>query len=307
MRFVRIFDISRGNPCPIRIEIYPAHDRDGRIRCAQQRGISQLAEKPEIIGYRFGDGPHLPHAEPKSARMGDRFDRCGNHEIAQPRRRNDESNHPSCRRPVGRAANAFRIWSRLPLNSSTRFLCPRRHNARSRAGHWIRRQSGSGDRHKHPQNGARIAGLQSIARTNKGSGQANPAAEDPDLLRRIYGKELLDSLKKEEKRDRRRLLLDLLETHGDAARALAFEQLKELLASTNVAIDWHFAPNLVCILNGIHRTGDVPAGAEIDVVAPLLRLSLPAPLIKEAISPADPYRVRALLARWIEEGVLTVE
>ena len=134
------------------------------------------------------------------------------------------------------------------------------------------------------------------------------------LLRKILSffdeftvKNLMDRLKKEEKRDRRRLLLDLLETHGDAARALAFEQLKELLASTNVAIDWHFAPNLVCILNGIHRTGDVPAGAEIDVVAPLLRLSLPAPLIKDAISPADPYRVRALLARWIEEGVLTVE
>ncbi len=27
----------------------------------------------------------------------------------------------------------------------------------------------------------------------------------------------------------------------------------------------------------------------------------------EAICPADPYRVRAMLARWIEEGVLTVE
>ena len=119
-------------------------------------------------------------------------------------------------------------------------------------------------------------------------------AKDQDrqiLLRKILSffdeftvKNLLDSLKKEEKRDRRRLLLDLLETHGDAARALALERLKELLASTNVAIDWHFARNLVCILNRIPRTGDVPAGAEIDMVAPLLRLSLPAPLIKEAIS-----------------------
>jgi hypothetical protein len=111
------------------------------------------------------------------------------------------------------------------------------------------------------------------------------------LLRKILSffdkfaaKNLLDSLKKEEKRDRRGLLLDLLETHGDAARALALERLKELLACTNVAIDWHFARNLVCILNRIHRTGDVPAEAEIDLVAPLLRLSLPAPLIKEAIS-----------------------
>jgi hypothetical protein len=111
------------------------------------------------------------------------------------------------------------------------------------------------------------------------------------LLRKILSffdefsaKNLLDSLKKEEKRDRRRLLLDLLETHGDAARTLVLERLKELLASTNVAIDWHFARNLVCILNRIPRTGDVPAGDEIDMVAPLLRLSLPAPLIKEALS-----------------------
>jgi hypothetical protein len=117
------------------------------------------------------------------------------------------------------------------------------------------------------------------------------------LLRKILiffdeftAKNLLDSLKKEEKRDRRRLLLDLLETHGDAARAMAFERLKELLACTNVAIDWHFARNLVCILNRIHRTGDVLAKAEIDMVAPLLRLSLPAPLIKESINFAGQTR-----------------
>ncbi len=143
------------------------------------------------------------------------------------------------------------------------------------------------------------------------------------LLRKILSffdeftvKTLLDNLKKEEKRDRRRLLLDLLETHGDAARALVLERLKELLACTNVTIDWHFARNLVCILNRIHRTGDAPAGAEMDMIAPLLRLSLPAPLIKEAISFAGQIRcaqsedllistadkLEALVAEYAESG-----
>ncbi len=110
------------------------------------------------------------------------------------------------------------------------------------------------------------------------------------LLRKVLNffdefavKNLLDSLREEEKRDRRRLLLDLLVTHGDAARKMALEKLKELLASTNVATDWYFARNLVYILNEIPRAGDVPLKDEIGLVAPLLRLSLSAPLVKEVI------------------------
>jgi hypothetical protein len=94
---------------------------------------------------------------------------------------------------------------------------------------------------------------------------------------------MLDRLQKEEKRDRRRLLLSLLEVHGKAARRMAFERLREQLGKTNVATDWHFTRNLVCILNDIPRDRDVSLKEEIELVAPLLRLSLPGPLIKEAI------------------------
>jgi hypothetical protein len=118
-----------------------------------------------------------------------------------------------------------------------------------------------------------------------------------NLLRKILNffdeftaKNMLDSLKKEEKRDRRRLLLDLLETQGDAARTVVSDRLKELLSHTNVATDWHFARNLVCVLSRVPRAGDAEAKEEIELIAPLVRLSLPAPLVKEAIKLAGQTR-----------------
>jgi hypothetical protein len=94
---------------------------------------------------------------------------------------------------------------------------------------------------------------------------------------------MLNSLQTEEKRDRRRLLLDLIEIHGDVARKMAIERLQRLLLDTDITTDWHFARNLVCILTRIPRAADVPPKAEIDLVAPLMQLSLPPPLLKEAI------------------------
>ncbi|MBP1609586.1 MAG: hypothetical protein H6Q04_1821, partial [Acidobacteria bacterium] len=110
------------------------------------------------------------------------------------------------------------------------------------------------------------------------------------LLQKVLGffdefsvKNLLDSLEGEEQRERRWLLLGLLESHADAAREMASERLKEVLADTNVAIDWYFARNLVHILNSVPPGGDFSPKMELELVAPLLRLSLPVPLIKEAI------------------------
>jgi len=94
---------------------------------------------------------------------------------------------------------------------------------------------------------------------------------------------VLNSLKKEGKRERRRLLLSLLEVHGDEARRIAFERLKEHLPDANIAVDWHFARNLVYILNQIPRQAGVSVSEEMNLVAPLLRLSLPSPLLKETI------------------------
>jgi hypothetical protein len=110
------------------------------------------------------------------------------------------------------------------------------------------------------------------------------------LLRKILNffdefsvKNILNNLQTEEKRDRRRLLLDLLETHGGEARKMAFERLKELTAAAELPTDWYFARNLVCILNKIAPVGDVPPKMEAELIAPLFQLSMPVPLVKEAI------------------------
>jgi len=110
------------------------------------------------------------------------------------------------------------------------------------------------------------------------------------LLRKILNffdaftvKNLLVSLENEEQRERRWLLLGLLEVYGNTARKMAFERLKEVLADTNVATDWYFARNLVYLLNTIPHGGDFAPQAELELLAPLLRLSLPAALIKEVI------------------------
>jgi hypothetical protein len=121
--------------------------------------------------------------------------------------------------------------------------------------------------------------------------------EKHHLLRKVLNffdafavEKLLEELRKEEKRERRRLLLDLLEIHGGDARKMAFEQLRELVANTNLSADWHFARNLVCILARIPRTGEAPPKAEMQLIAPLLQLSMPGPLVKEAIKFAGQTR-----------------
>jgi len=123
------------------------------------------------------------------------------------------------------------------------------------------------------------------------------ARDKHPLLRKVLNffdafsvENLLEDLRKEEKRERRRLLLDLLEIQGDAARRSAIERLQELLAGTNLSADWHFARNLVCILARIPRTGKSSLKEEIQLIAPLLQLSMPGPLIKEAIKFAGQTR-----------------
>jgi hypothetical protein len=94
---------------------------------------------------------------------------------------------------------------------------------------------------------------------------------------------ILESLRKEEKRDRRRLLLDLVEIYGNDARKMALDRLQMRMLETDIAADWHFARNLVCILNNIPRSREIPIKTEFEAVAPLLRSSLAPPLVKEAI------------------------
>ena len=118
---------------------------------------------------------------------------------------------------------------------------------------------------------------------------AESAAQHP-ALRRLLGffrglspEGLLDQLSREEKRDRRRLLLALLEVHGEAARAAAFEALASPI-SDHAAQDWYLRRNLLYLLRRIPRPPDAPTAEEAEVTARHLHLKFPPPLLKEALA-----------------------
>ncbi|MBN1569529.1 MAG: DUF4388 domain-containing protein [Acidobacteria bacterium] len=94
---------------------------------------------------------------------------------------------------------------------------------------------------------------------------------------------MLNRLQTEERRDRRRLLLILITAHGSAARKAALQRLKEQIETVDAGSDWHFMRNLICLLADIPRSRDASPNEEMDLVAPLVTLSLPMPLVKEAI------------------------
>ena len=94
---------------------------------------------------------------------------------------------------------------------------------------------------------------------------------------------LIGELQGEEKRDRRRLLLSLLEIHGAEARATALSLLVAAKRS-NPAHDWHFKRNLLYLLRRIPRGTEDPSDSELDVLILLANPSLPPPLVKEAIA-----------------------
>jgi hypothetical protein len=118
---------------------------------------------------------------------------------------------------------------------------------------------------------------------------AESTAQHP-ALRRLLGffrglspEGLLDQLSHEEKRDRRRLLLALLEVHGEVARAAAFEALASPI-SDHAEQDWYLRRNLLYLLRRIPRPPDTPTAAEAELTARHLHLKFPPPLLKEALA-----------------------
>jgi Domain of unknown function (DUF4388) len=96
---------------------------------------------------------------------------------------------------------------------------------------------------------------------------------------------ILEALPGEPKRDRRRLMLLLLEVHGAPARTAAFERLTHSLGPAVGEEEWFFRRNLLYVLRRIPRTPDGPAfDSEIDVVLQHARLGLPLLVVKEAIA-----------------------
>jgi Domain of unknown function (DUF4388) len=116
-------------------------------------------------------------------------------------------------------------------------------------------------------------------------------AESPDkhpylrpVLRffRAYGPpSLLEQLQEETRRDKRRLLLTLIEVHGEAGRAAAYERLVADPGGTQT--DVYLMRNVVSLLRAIPRTDDTPAVLDEEVarVAGLLRPGVPLLLMKE--------------------------
>jgi hypothetical protein len=116
-------------------------------------------------------------------------------------------------------------------------------------------------------------------------------AESPDkhpylrpVLRffRFYGpSSLLDQLQEETRRDKRRFLLTLIEIHGEAGRAAAYDRLAADPGGTQT--DVYLMRNVVSLLRSIPRTDDAPEALDVEVarVAALLRPGVPLLLMKE--------------------------
>jgi hypothetical protein len=94
---------------------------------------------------------------------------------------------------------------------------------------------------------------------------------------------LLDELSAEVRRDRRRLLLSLLEVHGPSARASAWDRLQS--DPTGKGSSLYFLRNLVLLLRTIPRPSDSPwpHEEEIDAVAALAQPGQQLFLVKEAL------------------------
>jgi hypothetical protein len=120
---------------------------------------------------------------------------------------------------------------------------------------------------------------------------AEQAGDQPQLRRLLqfftaYQAEgLLEALPGEQKRDRRRLLLLLLEIHGADARTAAYERLTHSLGPAVGEEEWYFRRNLLYLLRRIPRGADSqPLDAEIDLVLQHARLGLPMVVLKEAVA-----------------------
>ena len=118
-------------------------------------------------------------------------------------------------------------------------------------------------------------------------------AEDADsheLLRRVLSffpalapAGLLDALKIEESREKRHLLLALLEVHGTAIRGLIADRLAHSVASFGDR-DSHYQRNLLYMLRRIPRPDGPASVAEVQTVIGLSGVGRPVIVLKEAVT-----------------------
>lgn len=97
-------------------------------------------------------------------------------------------------------------------------------------------------------------------------------------------KGLLTELLREMKRDRRRLILQLLEVHGAPARQEALERLRSAFGQGEGDEKWYFRRNLLYLLRRIPARADDPSDEDVDTAVRHAVLRFPAPLVKEAVA-----------------------
>jgi hypothetical protein len=92
---------------------------------------------------------------------------------------------------------------------------------------------------------------------------------------------ILEQLQAETRRDRRRLLLTLMEIHGEPGRAAAYARLAADPGGART--DVYLMRNVVSLLRTIPRTDDITSALDVEVahVASLLRPGVPLLLMKE--------------------------
>src|SRR5439155_4011103 len=91
-------------------------------------------------------------------------------------------------------------------------------------------------------------------------------------------------LLRELKRERRRLLLLLLEVHGAPAREAALDRLQPAFGQAVGDEKWYFRRNLLYLLRKIPGRSAATAEEDVDIAVRHAVLKFPAPLVKEAIA-----------------------
>ena len=94
---------------------------------------------------------------------------------------------------------------------------------------------------------------------------------------------LLHELNGEPRRERRHQLLAMLEAHGEAARAKAWELLKASVETPDAGVDPFFQMNLVYLLRVIPRPAAASVEDEVNVVMRTPGRDSPPPLVKQVI------------------------
>jgi hypothetical protein len=96
---------------------------------------------------------------------------------------------------------------------------------------------------------------------------------------------LLDELLRELKRERRKLILQLLEVHGAPVRQEVLVRLQPPFGQGQGDEKWYFRRNLLYLLRRIPPDlGGAPSEEDVEAAARHAVLRLPAPLVKEAVA-----------------------